>query len=101
MLIPKANRKAIYQHLFKEGVLVAEKDTNAPKHMELGDIPNLEVIMACKVRECACVCLCVCGALELAFTSGGTAVEGGARESACFFPLGFHHLFSLSLSSLA
>ncbi len=38
-------RRQIYQHLFQEGVLVAKKDFNAPKHMEL-DIPNLQVIKA-------------------------------------------------------
>ncbi|KAI9138707.1 Plectin/S10 domain-containing protein [Paraphysoderma sedebokerense] len=45
MLIPKANRKAIYEYLFKEGVLVAKKDFNAPKHQDL-DVPNLQVIKA-------------------------------------------------------
>jgi small subunit ribosomal protein S10e len=46
MLIPTENRKAIYTHLFKEGVLVAKKNFNAPKHTEL-DVPNLQVIKAC------------------------------------------------------
>lgn len=32
-------------HIFSEGVLVAKKDYNAPKHEEL-DVPNLEVIKA-------------------------------------------------------
>eukprot|EP00731_Ephydatia_muelleri_P005794 Em0003g42a len=44
MLIPKQNRKKIYEHLFKEGVLVAKKNFNAPKHMELDTVPNLQVI---------------------------------------------------------
>ncbi|EPZ32527.1 ribosomal protein S10 [Rozella allomycis CSF55] len=47
MLIPKQNRRAIYEYLFREGVLVAKKDYNAPKHMEL-DVPNLQVIKACQ-----------------------------------------------------
>eukprot|EP00128_Syssomonas_multiformis_P016916 Colp12_sorted_trinity150504_noHs@18527 len=47
MLIPKKNRNAIYEYIFNEGVLVAEKDFNAPKHMVL-EIPNLEVIKACQ-----------------------------------------------------
>jgi small subunit ribosomal protein S10e len=51
MLIPKKNRKLIYEHLFKEGVLVAKKDFNAPKHDEV-DVPNLQVIKAMQV----CVC---------------------------------------------
>nr|ABW90377.1 putative ribosomal protein S10 [Sipunculus nudus] len=45
MLMPKRNRISIYEHLFKEGVLVAKKDFHAPKHPEL-DVPNLHVIKA-------------------------------------------------------
>ncbi|XP_017783776.1 PREDICTED: 40S ribosomal protein S10 [Nicrophorus vespilloides] len=46
MLMPKKNRVAIYEYLFKEGVMVAKKDYHAPKHPELETIPNLEVIKA-------------------------------------------------------
>nr|ALS04764.1 40S ribosomal protein S10 [Pseudodiaptomus poplesia] len=46
MLMPKANRVAIYEQLFKDGVMVAEKNTKAPKHPELETIPNLQVIKA-------------------------------------------------------
>uniref|UniRef100_A0A6M2DQX6 Putative 40s ribosomal protein s10 n=1 Tax=Xenopsylla cheopis TaxID=163159 RepID=A0A6M2DQX6_XENCH len=46
MLMPKQNRVAIYEHLFKEGVMVAKKDFHAPKHPELEQIPNLQVIKA-------------------------------------------------------
>ncbi|KAF9783992.1 Plectin/S10 domain-containing protein [Thelephora terrestris] len=45
MLISKQNRRTIYENLFKEGVLVAKKDYNLPKHEDL-DVPNLEVIKA-------------------------------------------------------
>ncbi|KAG7089210.1 hypothetical protein E1B28_010912 [Marasmius oreades] len=45
MIIPKENRLRIYEYLFKEGVMVAKKDFNAPKHEEL-DVPNLQVIKA-------------------------------------------------------
>lgn len=45
MLISKDNRKKIHQHLFQEGVLVAKKDFNLPKHPEI-DVPNLQVIKA-------------------------------------------------------
>ncbi|KAH3877251.1 hypothetical protein DPMN_001113 [Dreissena polymorpha] len=45
MLMPKKNRVAIYEYLFKEGVLVAKKDFSAPKHSEI-DVPNLHVIKA-------------------------------------------------------
>ncbi|XP_076639394.1 small ribosomal subunit protein eS10 [Colletes latitarsis] len=46
MLMPKKNRVAIYEYLFKEGVMVAKKDYHAPKHPELETIPNLQVIKA-------------------------------------------------------
>ena len=49
MLIPKKNRHAIYEALFKDGVLVAIKDFNSPKHCELEKIRNLEVIKAMQV----------------------------------------------------
>ncbi|KAI0787292.1 40S ribosomal protein S10 [Fomes fomentarius] len=45
MIISKPHKRVIYESLFKEGVLVAKKDYNAPKHEEL-DVPNLEVIKA-------------------------------------------------------
>jgi small subunit ribosomal protein S10e len=43
MLIPQKNRKLIYENLFKDGVLVAKKDFQAPKHPDV-NVPNLEVI---------------------------------------------------------
>ena len=49
MLMPKKNRVAIYENLFKEGVMVAKKDFHAPKHPELENVPNLQVIKACQV----------------------------------------------------
>jgi len=47
MLIPKADRKKIHEYLFREGVLVAKKDFNLPKHQEI-DTKNLFVIKACQ-----------------------------------------------------
>ena len=41
-LIPKADRKKIHEYLFREGVLVAKKDFNLPKHNEI-DTKNLYV----------------------------------------------------------
>merc|ERR1712038_2244449 len=46
MIIPKANRVLIYEQLFKDGVMVAIKDFNAPKHKALESVPNLQVIKA-------------------------------------------------------
>jgi len=42
MLIPKADRKKIHEYIFKEGVLVAKKDFNQPKHGDI-DTKNLYV----------------------------------------------------------
>ncbi|KAL2913802.1 hypothetical protein HK105_206681 [Polyrhizophydium stewartii] len=50
MLIPKDNRKKIYQYLFQEGVLVAKKDFNLPKHGEI-EVPNLHVLKALQSLE--------------------------------------------------
>merc|ERR1712186_162414 len=46
MLMPKKNLVSIYEHLFREGVMVAKKDHHAPKHPELEAVPNLQVIKA-------------------------------------------------------
>uniref|UniRef100_A0A8C4R939 Ribosomal protein S10 n=1 Tax=Eptatretus burgeri TaxID=7764 RepID=A0A8C4R939_EPTBU len=48
MLMPKKDRVAIYELLFKEGVMVARKDVRLPKHPELADrnVPNLHVMKA-------------------------------------------------------
>ncbi|KAF2689112.1 hypothetical protein K458DRAFT_413417 [Lentithecium fluviatile CBS 122367] len=47
MLIPKADRKKIHEYLFREGVLVAKKDFNLPKHGDI-DTKNLYVVKACQ-----------------------------------------------------
>uniref|UniRef100_A0A2K6SRE7 Small ribosomal subunit protein eS10 n=1 Tax=Saimiri boliviensis boliviensis TaxID=39432 RepID=A0A2K6SRE7_SAIBB len=48
MLMPKKNWIAIYEQLFKEGVIVAKKDVHMPKYPELADknVPNLDVMKA-------------------------------------------------------
>lgn len=51
MLIPKKNRVMIYENLFKEGVAVAKKDMNCPKHLEIEGVPNLQVIKAMQVLK--------------------------------------------------
>mmetsp|Transcript_21247 Transcript_21247/g.48553 ORF Transcript_21247/g.48553 Transcript_21247/m.48553 type:complete len:137 (-) Transcript_21247:113-523(-) len=45
VLISKKNRKAIYEHVFKEGVIVVKHEPRACRHNELEDIPNLHVMM--------------------------------------------------------
>ncbi|XP_055705379.1 40S ribosomal protein S10b [Phlebotomus papatasi] len=51
MFMPKQHRVTIYEYLFKEGVMVAKKDFNAPKHPELENIPNLHVIKTMQSLE--------------------------------------------------
>ncbi|XP_058139930.1 small ribosomal subunit protein eS10-like [Dasypus novemcinctus] len=48
MLMPKKNRTAIYELLFKDGVRVAKKVVHMPKHPELVDknVPNLHIMKA-------------------------------------------------------
>lgn len=48
MLVSKENRRAIYEQLFKDGVLVTKKDFNAPGALELPNVPNLQVIKICQ-----------------------------------------------------
>ena len=42
--MPKSHRIAILTYLFKEGVVVAKKQWNLPKHPEIEECTNLEVI---------------------------------------------------------
>ena len=48
MLMPVKSRIAIYELLFKEGVMVAKKNVHMPKHPELADkiVPSLHVVKA-------------------------------------------------------
>lgn len=48
--MPKKNRVAVYEYLFKEGVMVAKKDFHAPKHQDLENVPNLHVIKTLQVN---------------------------------------------------
>jgi small subunit ribosomal protein S10e len=49
MFIPTANRRAIHEALFADGVLVAVKDLQLGHHFQLKNIPNLHVIKAMQV----------------------------------------------------
>jgi len=47
MLMPNKDRLAIFEYLFKEGVMVAEKDFHPKRvHPALSKVPNLYVIKA-------------------------------------------------------
>lgn len=45
MLMPKKNRTAVYEYLFTEGVIVAEKNFDPKDHPKVA-VPNLHVIKA-------------------------------------------------------
>jgi len=47
VLVPKADRKAILEYLFKEGVLTCKKDGLKAKHDDIA-VPNLHVMMVMK-----------------------------------------------------
>lgn len=49
MLMPQADRKKIYEHLFEDGVCIAKKDYNLKSHPEIKGVKNLYVIKALKV----------------------------------------------------
>lgn len=47
VLIPKENRRKLYENLVSEGVIVVKKDPTLQKHQEV-EIPNLHVMMMMK-----------------------------------------------------
>mmetsp|Transcript_39341 Transcript_39341/g.44786 ORF Transcript_39341/g.44786 Transcript_39341/m.44786 type:complete len:174 (+) Transcript_39341:62-583(+) len=47
VLIPKENRRKLYENLVSEGVIVVKKDSTLLKHQEV-DIPNLHAMMMLK-----------------------------------------------------
>eukprot|EP00812_Abedinium_dasypus_P012873 NODE_6379_length_511_cov_447.434211.p2 GENE.NODE_6379_length_511_cov_447.434211~~NODE_6379_length_511_cov_447.434211.p2 ORF type:complete len:141 (-),score=48.85 NODE_6379_length_511_cov_447.434211:75-464(-) len=47
VLISKASRKMVYEHLFKEGVMVVQKAPLKAEHDDI-TVPNLEVMMMLK-----------------------------------------------------
>eukprot|EP00347_Sterkiella_histriomuscorum_P016524 403352859 len=48
VLVSKENKRKIYEYLLAEGVLVVKKDSYLPKHQNLQDVPNLQVMMVVK-----------------------------------------------------
>ena len=48
VLVSKENKKKIYEYILKEGVIVVKKDSYLPKHQQLKDVPNLQVMMIVK-----------------------------------------------------
>lgn len=50
MHIAKEHKKAVYETLFSDGVLVATKDQFAPKHLYVPGVSNLGVMLLMRVR---------------------------------------------------
>jgi len=46
--MPKEHWTKVYEYLFTEGVMVAEKNTKLKSHPELADVPNLHVMTVLK-----------------------------------------------------
>ena len=48
VLVSKAHRRAVYEYLIGEGVIVVKKDPYLPKHTHISSVPNLIVMMIMK-----------------------------------------------------
>ena len=48
VLISKAQRRAVYEYLIGEGVIVVKKDPWLPKHTHITSVPNIIVMMIMK-----------------------------------------------------
>lgn len=48
VLVSKAEKRAIYTYLLKEGVIVVRKDSYLPRHQSISEVPNLKVMMIVK-----------------------------------------------------
>ena len=48
VLVLKEHRRAVYEYLIGEGVVVVKKDAYLPKHQHIKSVPNLIVMMIVK-----------------------------------------------------
>ena len=48
VLVSRAEKRAIFTYLLKEGVIVVRKDSYLPRHQSITDVPNLKVMMIVK-----------------------------------------------------
>ena len=48
VLVSRAEKRAIFTYLLKEGVIVVRKDSYLPRHQNITDVPNLKVQMIVK-----------------------------------------------------
>ena len=51
VLVTKAERRAIYAYLLREGVIVVRKDSYLPAHQHITEVSNLKVMMIV-IRSC-------------------------------------------------
>jgi len=47
-LVSRAEKRAIYTYLLREGVIVVRKDSYLPRHQNIPEVPNLKVQMIVK-----------------------------------------------------
>ena len=48
VLVSKAHRRAVYEYLIGEGVIVVKKDAYLPRHQHITSVPNIVVMMVIK-----------------------------------------------------
>ena len=48
VLVSKAEKRAIYTYLLREGVIVVRKDSYLPQHQHIPEVSNLKVMMIVK-----------------------------------------------------
>ena len=48
VLVSRAEKRAIFTYLLKEGVIVVRKDPYLPRHQNISDVHNLKVMMIVK-----------------------------------------------------
>ena len=56
VLVAKENRRAVFEYLLREGVIVVKKDAYQPAHQTLTQVPNLQAMMIVKsLRSKGCL----------------------------------------------
>lgn len=48
VLVSRAEKRAIFTYLLREGTIVVRKDSYLPKHQDIQDVANLKVMMVVK-----------------------------------------------------
>lgn len=59
VLVQRSQRRAIFEYILKEGVIVVKKDAYLPFHQHITTVPNLQVMMIVKsLKSRGCLTLC-------------------------------------------